>query len=184
MEYIDTLKNLTCPACGCEMTKVFIPDKGINIDVCANGCGGIFLDNQEIQEFSTETDNIEDIKEILAGKNFMPVDETQQRICPSCNTPMVKTSAFGVQIDSCYKCGGIFLDNGEFEQIKKKKKKRPPKTVNHITQNTSGELDVREFYKEAQREKLVDDFTSGMLSALLPRRRRGGLIDVLWYLLR
>ena len=180
----DTEKVIICPACDSEMTKIFIPDKGINIDVCANGCGGMFLDNQEIQEFSSEYDNTNDIMEILAGKNFMPVDETQQRICPSCNTPMVKTNAFGIQIDSCYKCGGLFLDNGEFEQIRTKFKKRQPKPVNHITQSTSGEIDVHEFYKEAQKEKLIDDFTSGMISALLPRRRIGGLIDVLWYLLR
>ena len=39
----DSIDTLKCPACGEEMTKVFIADKGINIDVCANNCGGIFL---------------------------------------------------------------------------------------------------------------------------------------------
>ena len=40
----DSTEILTCPACGEEMTKVFITDKGINLDVCSNNCGGIFFD--------------------------------------------------------------------------------------------------------------------------------------------
>ena len=53
----DSLEILICPACGSEMTKVFIPDKGINIDVCAQGCGGMYFDNKEIQEFSGENED-------------------------------------------------------------------------------------------------------------------------------
>jgi Zn-finger nucleic acid-binding protein len=48
----DTEEIIKCPACDNEMQKIFITDKGINIDVCSNGCGGIFFDNKEIQEFS------------------------------------------------------------------------------------------------------------------------------------
>ena len=126
----DTQNNLTCPACGAEMTKLFIADKAINIDICAEGCGGIYFDNKEIQEFSGENDDLSEIKKLLEGKNFMPVDETKTRICPACKTPMAKTNAFGVQIDTCYKCGGIFLDNGEFEYVRAKFKK--PKKVQPV----------------------------------------------------
>lgn len=51
----DTEEIIKCPACDNEMQKIFITDKGINIDVCSNGCGGIFFDNKEIQEFSDKT---------------------------------------------------------------------------------------------------------------------------------
>ena len=49
----DSQQDLKCPACGSEMQKVFIPNKGINVDVCSQGCGGIYFDNKEIQEFSS-----------------------------------------------------------------------------------------------------------------------------------
>lgn len=114
----DSIQNLICPACGTEMTKVLISDKGFFVDICTQGCGGMFFDNKEIREFSGQQDDISEIKSAIENKNFMPVDETKPRICPVCNTPMAKTNALGVKIDTCYNCGGLFLDNGEFEQIR------------------------------------------------------------------
>lgn len=148
----DTQNILTCPACGTEMTKVFIAEKGINLDICTESCGGIYFDNQEIQEFSEQNEDLSEIKNLLENKNFMPVDETQSRICPACDTPMTKTNAFGVQIDTCYKCGGIFLDNGEFEKIRTHFKKR--QKIKPVNINNTSEINLREFYKEAQNEKL------------------------------
>ena len=57
----DTEEIIKCPACDNEMQKIFITDKGINIDVCSNGCGGIFFDNKEIQEFSDKNADISEI---------------------------------------------------------------------------------------------------------------------------
>ena len=45
----DTLKELKCPACGKVMEKVFIPSEGINLDICTDGCGGIYFDNREFK---------------------------------------------------------------------------------------------------------------------------------------
>ena len=39
----DSHKTLICPACGNEMQKIFIKSKGLNIDICTQGCGGIFF---------------------------------------------------------------------------------------------------------------------------------------------
>lgn len=47
----DTLKALKCPACGKDMEKVFIPNLGINLDICTDGCGGIYFDNREFERF-------------------------------------------------------------------------------------------------------------------------------------
>ncbi len=164
----DTLDNINCPACGADMTKVFIAEKGINVDICSNGCGGIFLDNQEIQEFSGETDNISEIQQLLEGKNFMPVDENKQRICPACNTPMAKTNALGIQIDTCYKCGGIFLDNGEFENVRTKFKKR--QKVHPVELNQNSDINLKDFYKDAQQEQANFE-TYGDIAWLLHTRR-------------
>ena len=152
----DTQNEIICPACGAAMTKIFIPEKGINIDICAQSCGGIYFDNTEIQEFSGTNDDISEIKKILEGKNFMPVDTSKTRICPSCGTPMAKTKALGIEIDTCYKCGGIFLDNGEFELVRSKFKKR--QKVKPLDIKNSN-INLEEFYREAQAdERRMDDY--------------------------
>lgn len=92
----DTTKIINCPACGIEMTKIFIPELGINLDICANNCGGIFFDSKEFQQCTKSDKNIPEIKRLLLDKNFMPVDETKTRICPVCKTPMVKTKTFKI----------------------------------------------------------------------------------------
>lgn len=148
----DTTKTIICPACGSEMKKIFIADKGINIDICVNNCGGIFFDNQELQECSSPDTDLSEITQILQDKNFMPVDETKTRLCPACNTPMAKTKPFGVQIDTCYKCGGVFLDNKEFDKIHELIK--PKKKRNEASQNQQyKDIDLHEFCKDALDEE-------------------------------
>ncbi len=170
----DTTEILTCPACGTEMKKIFIPSKGINVDICVNNCGGIFFDNKEFQQCSSSTGEITEIKDLLEDKNFMPVDESKTRICPACNTPMVKTKTFGIQIDTCYNCGGIFLDNQEFEKIKAQIK--PKKQRTDTVQNSKKEnIDLHEFCKDALEEDRQIKATAqavDMLTRTL-RRHRG-----------
>lgn len=38
-------------------------------------------------------------------------------LCPECREPMVAFELFGVEIDSCMRCGGLWLDAGEIEMI-------------------------------------------------------------------
>lgn len=174
----DTLKNINCPACGCEMTKVFIADKAINVDVCSNGCGGIYFDNQEIQEFNEENADLSEITDLVRGKNFPPADNSKVRICPSCGTKMAKTFVFGIQIDTCYNCGGIFLDNGAFELVRSHFKKRPPKPVRHISSSKS-QIDLQKFYSEAQKEKIMSENSKLLLSQLFSFGRRRSLLGML-----
>ena len=42
----DTAKTIKCPACGMEMVKIFDPGINMSVDVCVNGCGGIFFDDK------------------------------------------------------------------------------------------------------------------------------------------
>lgn len=37
--------------------------------------------------------------------------------CPSCGAVMVILELSGVEVDHCFSCGGVWLDNGELEQI-------------------------------------------------------------------
>lgn len=120
----DTLKTIYCPACGKEMVKVYDPNVRINIDVCANGCGGIYFDNKEFEIFKDSPNNIEDTLCFIMTSNPKEVDEKVFRTCPACHSSMVKTymgSTTRVQIDKCMSCGGVFLDYGELSVLRVQK---------------------------------------------------------------
>ncbi len=117
----DNRMELKCPACQHDMIKVFIPETGFNVDVCANGCGGIYFDNREFKHFDEPYENIDDISKALDNKNFIAVNENLPRYCPVCGAKMVKNYSSmrkEVQVDECYSCGGKFLDYGELEKIR------------------------------------------------------------------
>ncbi len=114
-------KIIVCPACGCEMEKVFIPEAGVNLDVCVNGCGGIYFDNTEFKKFDEPHEDISPLKKILENKTFKEVDTKLTRYCPVCGSAMMKNYSGvsqEVEVDECYCCGGKFLDHGELEKIR------------------------------------------------------------------
>lgn len=117
----DTQKIINCPACGTEMVKIFMPEQNINLDVCVNGCGGIYFDNREFQKFNEGHENIDPVINALQDKTFKEVDQRKPRICPVCGANMVKNHSSNsrkIEIDECYFCGGKFLDNGELIKIR------------------------------------------------------------------
>lgn len=117
----DNFNIIKCPACQKEMTKIFVPSAGVNVDVCLDGCGGIYFDNREFKCFDEQHENIAEITEAIKNKTFIKVDETLPRSCPVCGARMAKNYSSikrQVQIDECYSCGGKFLDHGELERIR------------------------------------------------------------------
>ena len=189
----DTYKTISCPACGKVMKKIFIPSVGINIDICSESCGGMFFDNKELRQFNKASDDVSEIKKVLDGKSFISVDESQTRICPACGKPMVKTSikGLGIQIDTCYTCGGVFLDNGELDVIRQGVRTT---TVNDlkIQNGILAENTVKTFYKEFQQEEdvnnrsneIIGEFLFGYRSSGFWGRRSPGLLDFLFMVLR
>jgi Zn-finger nucleic acid-binding protein len=117
----DTTNIIKCPACGKVMEKIYIPDAGVNIDICLDGCGGIFFDNRELEKFDGKNENIDKLIKSIDGKEFIPVNDNELRLCPVCGAAMLKMGAAEgtVQIDVCQACGGKFLDNGELQKIRK-----------------------------------------------------------------
>lgn len=119
----DSKEIIKCPACNKDMEKIFMPEAGVNLDVCLNGCGGIYFDNRELEKFDEKQENIDALLEQIEGKKFNPVNDNELRICPACGMPMAKMGAADgeVIIDVCHTCGAKFLDNGELQKIRKYK---------------------------------------------------------------
>ena len=138
----DNQEIINCPACGKRMHKVYMSEQNINLDVCVNGCGGIYFDNREFKTVDEPHEDISPLIKALEGKTFKKVDESETRICPVCGMNMVKHYASAkheVQIDECYGCGGIFLDNGELEKIR----------AEYATEEERAADAVNELYKKA-----------------------------------
>lgn len=117
----DNLEEISCPACGKKMHKVFMTEQNLNLDVCLDGCGGIYFDNREFKKFNENAEDITPLKNAYQGKTFKNVDDNEMRVCPVCSTKMVKhfsSSKQEIQVDECYACGGIFLDYNELERIR------------------------------------------------------------------
>lgn len=45
---------------------------------------------------------------------------TSSMRCPRCDDSLQESQVEGVTIESCEKCGGVWLDSGELEQLTKK----------------------------------------------------------------
>lgn len=119
---MNTTKTIYCPACGNKMLKVNLPNVGFTIDICTEGCGGILFDNRELEIVCKSEEISEKIIQYLDNNSFKCPDTKQVRICPVCNTNMVKTGgATGLEIDVCNSCGSVFLDSNELKRLKSKK---------------------------------------------------------------
>lgn len=119
---MDNTKNIIkCPACGSDMEKVFLEKQGFTVNVCLDGCGGIYADNKVYKKISEQTENIDSLLEKLENKHFAEIDHTKRILCPACKHKMVKNFSSHlkkIEIDECYNCGGKFLDNKKLIQIR------------------------------------------------------------------
>lgn len=141
----DTLDKIKCPACGKVMEKVFIPSQGINLDICTQGCGGIYFDNREFKRFDEQNEDISVIIDSLSNKTFEKVDVAKTRICPACGSKMVKNKSLKneIEVDDCYVCGGKFLDNEELFKIREEyenNEQRGADVLNYVYSHVGKEL--------------------------------------------
>jgi len=69
----DTLKTITCLVCNNEMEKLYIKGTNFNIDICLNGCGGMFFDNRELEKFNKLEENKDKILQVIFEENLKEV---------------------------------------------------------------------------------------------------------------
>lgn len=122
---------MKCPACSRELSEVTVG--GLNVDVCRGGCGGIWFDNFELQKVDEAAElNLERLLDVEHDPSVR-VDFAARRHCPRCLDIVLMRHGYGghraVQVDSCPKCGGVWLDAGELAQIRKESAQKDRKHI-------------------------------------------------------
>jgi len=106
---------MKCPACKSPLREKNAGD--ITLDLCYGGCGGIWFDAAELERVNARAaTTLHTIWQIPVSN----VKQTDPRSCPRCNLVLERkwfSEAQQVEIDQCTKCGGIWLDAGEFSRI-------------------------------------------------------------------
>ena len=111
---------MQCPACerGLEAMTV----KGVTVDVCRHGCGGIWFGNFELQRFDEPQEAAGQALLHVERDESVQVDAGGKRRCPKCHDVVLMQHFFSkqrrVEIDECPGCGGIWLDAGELREIR------------------------------------------------------------------
>lgn len=152
-------KVIECPRDHSLMEELVHGDDAF-LDVCGK-CGGQYFDAGEMfRAFGMKADPSSWDHEATGGTvRSGGVD------CPRCHKPMliqdVKYESQHVEIDRCGKCGGIWLDKGEIDQIMA------------IGEKMKGVLDAEKAKAQAELDKMgTPDFSPGLIASFLGMFRK------------
>lgn len=112
---------MKCPACDDPLYRKTISN--IELDICSDGCGGIWFDQFEFKKFDEPHEFTEEVLELemIPDKE---VDHTERRKCARCDDQLMLRRFYSpnqeIEIDECAMCAGIWLDYGELGRIRNK----------------------------------------------------------------
>ena len=149
-----------CPACNTPLDQLVVA--GVELDVCKDGCGGIWLDQWEFKKFDLTHEYAGDaLQEIESGMKITTIDHKAIRRCPDCEDQDMLRHFYSpsqeIEIDECPACGGVWLDYGELIRIRNKfgtGEARSAYARHHLHRAFGAELDA--FFNDGaqQTEKL------------------------------
>ena len=95
---------------------------GVAVDVCSNGCGGMWFDQGELRKFDEPSEAVGEALLTVAPADGVVVDVARRYDCPKCpDTEMMRHFAStkrSVTVDECPNCRGFWLDAGELGKIR------------------------------------------------------------------
>ncbi|MGA7616625.1 MAG: zf-TFIIB domain-containing protein [Thermoanaerobaculia bacterium] len=101
---------MLCPRCKVALERKKVASSTTEVDRCPQ-CAGVWFDRGEIAE-------------VIGARAVVPLPfpETApavEALCPRCSTPLVVFTYPGTMtvIDACRHCRGVWLDDGELQQI-------------------------------------------------------------------
>lgn len=111
---------MKCPACGNTLEEITVQD--VTVDVCTNGCAGIWFDTRELKKVDEKHESAGEELLLIEANRDATVDYESKRPCPKCDGITMLRHFMSVkkeiEVDECGKCGGIWLDGGELRQIR------------------------------------------------------------------
>jgi Zn-finger nucleic acid-binding protein len=114
---------MKCPACYNDLSEVQAGN--LRVDVCHQGCGGIWFDAFELQRADEVSDSAGEALLEIRRDESVQVDPSRKRECPRCQGIKLHRHFFSarrrVQVDQCPNCGGYWLDAGELALIREEK---------------------------------------------------------------
>ncbi|HOX04376.1 MAG TPA: zf-TFIIB domain-containing protein [Candidatus Paceibacterota bacterium] len=112
---------MICPACGNTLSPWNAGS--VVVDVCQGGCGGIWFDLFEMRKVDEQEEREGRTLLHIVANPAIRVDARRKRPCPRCDGVYMMRRFFSrkkhVEIDECGNCGGIWLDPGELEKIRR-----------------------------------------------------------------
>jgi Zn-finger nucleic acid-binding protein len=112
------MRQLNCPRCDQPMVLQTIASGSswVIVDVCATGCGGIWLDEVDMQSGFDVTD---DLQAVDVQPSRTP-DISQPAACPICHQRMQRyrwNYTSPVTLDQCSESHGTWIDAGEVQAM-------------------------------------------------------------------
>ncbi|PJA52173.1 MAG: hypothetical protein CO167_09980 [Candidatus Marinimicrobia bacterium CG_4_9_14_3_um_filter_48_9] len=111
---------MNCPACSNPLTLKNVGN--LDVDVCENGCGGIWFDLLELKKVDEPHESAGEALLDIPRNPEIKVDFEAKRKCPHCDGITMMRHFYSikreVEIDECPNCGGIWLDAGELAAIR------------------------------------------------------------------
>jgi len=103
---------MICPKCqAAKLLERKVKGKDSTVGYCLN-CKGVWFDQHELEEVMPAA-----IKELQVPGNAL---KKKKRLCPKCEKALYEFDypQTYVTIDMCKKCRGLWLDAGEFKEIR------------------------------------------------------------------
>lgn len=111
---------IDCPVCRRPLTVLAVGRT--LIDVCHEGCGGIWFDSFELQRLDEHHEGEGRLAAHIERHPEVARDPAQRLRCPRCHDVVLRQHFFSVkqqvEVDSCPGCGGYWLDHGELCRIR------------------------------------------------------------------
>ncbi len=113
---------MKCPACN-SLLVAYNAD-GFVVDICRDGCSGIWFDKTELERCDQHKEPFP--PELLRVRKIaaVAIDRNKQRQCPKCSPNVLSRVVIDpetrFEIDRCDACDGAWLDIGELEAMRRR----------------------------------------------------------------
>jgi len=111
---------MQCPRCSHELQPATVG--GVKVDVCQNGCGGIWFDAFELEKMDQPDESAGWLIDNIRIDLGVAVDTEAPVHCPHCEGLELMRQRYPnnhrLILDKCRGCGGIWLDFGELFGIR------------------------------------------------------------------